>query len=63
MALSLTANQRIALDYYIAAYGRAPAQTGLDFFGEQLDSGAMTEEQIRDYMMNNEEAQNRYPNT
>jgi len=63
MALSLTANQKIALDYYIAAYGRAPAQSGLDFFGEQLDSGAMNEEQIRDYMMNNEEAQNRYPNT
>jgi len=60
---SLTANQQIALDYYIAAYGRAPARTGLEFFGEQLDSGAMNEEQIRDYMMNNEEAQNRYPDT
>jgi len=63
MALSLTSNQKIALDYYIAAYGRAPAQTGLDFFGEKLDSGEMTEEQIRDYMMSNEEAQLRYPNT
>ena len=62
--MAFTANQQTVVDLFIAAYGRAPAQGGLDWFTKQLDDETMTVSQIRDFMMdttNNPEAATRYP--
>ena len=67
--MAFTANQQIVVDLFIAAYGRAPAQGGLDFFTGELDkngtdsSTGMSAADIRAYMMdttNNSEAETRY---
>jgi hypothetical protein len=62
--MAFTENQQIVVDLFIAAYGRAPAQGGLDFFTGKLDSGEWTEDDIANYMMdtrNNPEAATRFP--
>ncbi len=58
--MALTATQQTVVDLFIAAYGRAPTKSGLDFFTQQIDQHKMTVDQVRDYMMSNTEAQNRY---
>ena len=64
--MALNANQQSVVDLFIAAYGRAPTQTGLDFFTGKLDSGDMSLKDISNYMFdtrNNPEAATRYPDS
>lgn len=64
--MAFNANQQVVVDLFIAAYGRAPAQGGLDFFKAKLDSGEMTSNDIADYMVdtaNNPEAATRFPDS
>ena len=62
--MSFSSNQQIVVDLFIAAYGRTPTQSGLDFFTSKLESKEMTASSIANFMMdieNNEEAATRYP--
>ncbi len=62
--MAFTSTQQIVVDLFIAAYGRSPTKSGLDFFVSQLDSGQMSVEDISDFMLdttNNKEAKTRYP--
>lgn len=64
--MAFNANEQIVVDLFIAAYGRAPAQSGLDFFTGKLDSGEMTSADISAFMLdtaNNPEAATRYPDS
>ncbi len=64
--MAFTENQQVVVDLFIAAYGRAPAQGGLDFFTGKLDSGEWTQDDIANYMMdteNNPEAATRFPDS
>ena len=64
--MAFNENQQSVVDLFIAAYGRAPAQSGLDFFTGKLESGEMTLKDIANYMFdteNNPEAATRYPDT
>ncbi|RUM74242.1 MAG: hypothetical protein DSZ11_04340, partial [Sulfurovum sp.] len=58
MAFDTTEQQIV--DFFIASYGRVPAQSGLDFFRTQIDSHTISSDDVINYMMSNEEAMNRY---
>ena len=54
------------VDLFIAAYGRAPTQTGLDFFVNKMINDNWSDRDIANYMFdvnNNPEAAKRYPNS
>ncbi|NPA50757.1 MAG: hypothetical protein GXO02_03905 [Epsilonproteobacteria bacterium] len=57
-------SQQQVVDLFIAAYGRAPTKSGLDFFASKLESGEWTKADIAHYMVDiehNPEAVERFP--
>ena len=59
--MAFNANEEIIAELFIAAYGRTPPQSGLDFWTNLLNTGARTADSIREEMMSNTEASIRYP--
>jgi len=59
--MAFTTNQTLVAEIAQATYGRALANTGLDFYANHLTAGTMTEASIMAEFMSNAEGAARYP--
>jgi hypothetical protein len=53
--------QLLVVDLFIGAFGRSPTQEGLEYFSGQIESGAMTIDDLANFFFTTEEAAERYP--